>query len=456
MSERIYIWLLRLFPPHFRQVYGEEALQLFRDRYRDEKGFFLRLRLWLDLLLDLAKSLPSEYRYAYSELTGTSQQRAFNGAPTFYLLGAERPRPGALFGGFLWVVMLLTLPLLFNPSGSSGTAGPEMGGESKPGLQTASVSKQQTSGHETSSVVFERWELDAAERHRVVAGAAAKLKQHYIDPQLAHEMSDSLLTHEKNGDDDLANDGDVFALLLTRQMRDISHDNHLELVFSRTPLPVESGEPTPEALAYYREVLRKQNCGFERVEVHPGNVGYLKLNAFPDPTICESIARTALARVNNTRALIFDLRDNRGGQPRMVALIAAYLFDHPAYFYNPRESTSEKSWTPSPVAGNHLADKPVYVLTSTKTISGAEQFCYNLKMLKRATLVGEKTAGAAHAGVWHRIDDHFGMGIPEVRPLNPYSTTDWEQVGVEPDVKVGAADALVTAEKLLQKKLSRR
>jgi C-terminal processing protease CtpA/Prc len=119
--------------------------------------------------------------------------------------------------------------------------------------------------------------------------------------------------------------------------------------------------------------------------------------------------------------------------------------------YNPREKVTRQSWTPSPVPGNHLADKPVYVLTSARTWSGAEQFCYDLKMLKRATLVGETTGGGAHAGVFHRIDDHFGVGIPETAVINPFSKVDWEGVGVAPDVKVKAADALETAEKLAEK-----
>jgi C-terminal processing protease CtpA/Prc len=96
------------------------------------------------------------------------------------------------------------------------------------------------------------------------------------------------------------------------------------------------------------------------------------------------------------------------------------------------------------------------VLTSGSTWSAAEQFSYNLKMLKRATLVGETTRGGAHAGVFHRIDDHFGMGIPETRIVNPFGKADWEGTGVEPDVKVKAADALQTALQLAQGKLHRR
>jgi C-terminal processing protease CtpA/Prc len=147
----------------------------------------------------------------------------------------------------------------------------------------------------------------------------------------------------------------------------------------------------------------------------------------------------------------------------MVSLIAAYLFDHPEYFYNPRENTTERSWTRSPVAGNQLADKPAYILTSARTYSGAEQFSYDLKMLKRATLVGETTRSGTpeaalhpHNGVFHRIDDHFGIGIPEVHAINPFGKTDWEGTGVEPDIKVKADDALTVAEKLARSRRNRK
>ncbi len=79
-----------------------------------------------------------------------------------------------------------------------------------------------------------------------------------------------------------------------------------------------------------------------------------------------------------------------------------------------------------------------------------------LKMLKRATLVGEATAGVAHSGAWHRIDEHFAMAIPEVRPINPYSKTDWSGGGVQPDVKVRAAAALEAAVRLAENKRPKR
>ena len=434
MFEKIYAWLLRLFPSHFREACGDDALQLVRDRARDEKGFFPRIRLVLDLLADLAISVPREHRYVQPALIAAS-----DGIPSFAALEGEAPRAGALlFGSMLAMGALAVFWILFSHAGKL-----RVEGTSGPGLFQSVAAGQSANP-------------DAEERQRVITVAIANLKQHYVDPDVARKMANALLAHDKSGDDNAAVDGAALADLLTRQMRAVSHDMHLVLVYSQQPLPPQPAAPTPENLARYRKAMEENNCTFEEVAVLPHNIGYLKLNAFPDTSVCEATASSAMASVNHADAIIFDLRDNGGGFPNMVALIAAYLFDHPEYLYNPRENTTEQSWTRSPVAGNLIADKPVYVLTSSRTVSGAEQFCFNLKMLKRATLVGETTRGSAHSGVWYRIDDHFGMGIPEVKAINPYSKTDWEGTGVEPDVKVKAADALTTAQKLAQTRLARR
>jgi hypothetical protein len=77
MSEKIYACLLRLYPREFRETYGEEALQVFRDRAREEKGFPRTVRLWLDLVVDLAISLPREYRQAQPVLAEASARHGW-------------------------------------------------------------------------------------------------------------------------------------------------------------------------------------------------------------------------------------------------------------------------------------------------------------------------------------------------------------------------------------------
>jgi C-terminal processing protease CtpA/Prc len=236
-------------------------------------------------------------------------------------------------------------------------------------------------------------------------------------------------------------------------MREATSSNKLVLLYSTHDIPERTQGPPPPLPAAYRDEMQRINCAFERVGILPHNVGYLKLNAFPDASLCQATATAAMTKLNDTDALIFDLRDNRGGFPSMVSLIAAYLFDHPEYMYCPLENTTAESWTRSPVPGNKLSNKPVYILTSSRTISAAEQFTYNLKMLKRATLVGETTAGGGHAANLHSIGDNFYVGTIEVRAINPYAKSDWNDTGIEPDFKVRAPDALRAALKLTNQRL---
>ena len=176
-------------------------------------------------------------------------------------------------------------------------------------------------------------------------------------------------------------------------------------------------------------------------------------------TAAAATVAAAMASLNHADAIIFDVRDNPGGYANMVALIATYLFDRPTHlndFYDRGENSTEQSWTLPPVSGNRLADKPAFVLTSHSTFSAAEGFSYDLKMLNRASLVGETTSGRGHMGMGHRIDDHFTIHVPGIRVINPISKTNWEGTGVEPDVKVRAADALKTAEKLAERALQKK
>jgi peptidase S41-like protein len=297
--------------------------------------------------------------------------------------------------------------------------------------------------------------LEASERQRVLEKAIADLKQYYFDHNRAEKVADALLAHERAGDYNAVTDGQAFANVLARDLIDASHDLHFTVEYTRNVFPDFSKPPPPEVQARYQTAMAQSNCGFEKVEIRAHNVGYIKLNSFPDVAVCQSKAESTMKALNHADALVFDLRDNRGGNGNMAVFLAGYLFDHPEYMFNPRESVTEQNWTRSRVAGSLLIDKPVYILTSSRTYSAAEQFSYDLKMLKRATLVGETTGGASHEGVLHNLDDHFAIGIPEHRPVNPYSDKDWAVTGVEPDVKVRAADALAEGERLAQSRLQR-
>jgi C-terminal processing protease CtpA/Prc len=137
------------------------------------------------------------------------------------------------------------------------------------------------------------------------------------------------------------------------------------------------------------------------------------------------------------------------GDSAMVTLISSYLFGPGTVHLNDlywREGDSTHQWWTLPhVPGKRYAGKDVYVLTSKRTFSAAEEFTYNLKNLKRATIIGETTGGGAHPGGTRRVNDHFFVWVPSGRAINPYSKTNWEGTGVKPDVEISAEQALKTA-----------
>jgi C-terminal processing protease CtpA/Prc len=270
-------------------------------------------------------------------------------------------------------------------------------------------------------------------------------------------MGDTLRAHLRRGDYDAVTNGMSYANLLTRQLQDVSHDRHLRVNFSPARLRDPSSGPPPDAAAGYRRQMESINCGFVKAEQLPGNVGYLKFDLFADPDVCGPTATAAMNFLANTNALIVDMRDNGGGDPKMVALLCSYLFSTPTHLndlWDRKTGETQQYWTLPYVPGQRFGgDKPVYVLTSKRTFSGGEEYTYDLKNLKRATIVGETTGGGAHPVSGRRIDEHFMIGVPGARAINPVSHTNWEGVGVEPDVKVPAADALTTAEKLAAEKL---
>ena len=153
-----------------------------------------------------------------------------------------------------------------------------------------------------------------------------------------------------------------------------------------------------------------------------------------------------MAFLANCDALIVDLRENGGGSPEMIQLLSSYFFSgeprHLNSFYYRLDEKTEQYWTLPYVPGANLAETDLYVLTSSCTFSGAEEFTYNLKNMKRATIIGEATGGGAHPVRLEILNDHFVMRVPYARAVNPISKTNWEGTGIEPDVQVPAGRAL--------------
>lgn len=297
--------------------------------------------------------------------------------------------------------------------------------------------------------------LDAGARGEIVEEIAKVLSESYVIPDIAARMTETVRRNAAAGTYDHLTSPRALADRLTHDLHAVYHDKHLAVRISQADEQDQAPTDEDDDTWWAQDAWR--NYGLEKVERLPGNVGYLKLNQFHPSDGAKRTAAAAMNFVANCDALIFDLRENCGGSPEMIAFLSGYLFDkrvHLNSFYNRREDKYSQTWSEEDVPGQRFgATKPVYVLTSGFTASGAEEFTYNLKNLKRGTIVGETTAGGAHLVFRHRINEDFVIMVPYARAINPITNTNWEGTGVEPDVKVPASRALLVAQKDALKRL---
>jgi retinol-binding protein 3 len=297
-------------------------------------------------------------------------------------------------------------------------------------------------------------------RAAVVAKLADILMEKYVFPDIGRTMADLIRGNLRAGLYAPLERPEDLAQKLTEDILSVSHDKHLGVVYNPDwgwlSWSKEVNEEEQKRLE--KRWSRMENYGFREVRILPGNIGYLKLDYFSGNPDAFPVAVGALAFLAGTDALVFDLRENGGGESQMIQVITSYLFEgepkHLNSFYYRQEDRTEQSWTLPYVPGKRMPDVPVFVLTSERTFSGAEEFSYDLKNLKRATIVGEITGGGAHPVNRERIEGEFWVSVPFARAVNPVSKTNWEGTGVEPDVKVPAPEALDTALALALEKLS--
>jgi peptidase S41-like protein len=296
--------------------------------------------------------------------------------------------------------------------------------------------------------------IDTRTRARVVGRVAALLDSFYVSPQVGKQMRDSLRARLARGAYNRYANGPGLAIRLDTDLEQIARDKHLHVFYFPRPSEPRGGQAPAPSPEQERRAADENNCGFRKVEQLEGNVGYVRFDAFQEPALCASTVAAAMTFIAGTRALIVDLRENGGGKADMVALIASYLFERRTHLndlWTRHTNHTDSFWTQDSVVGRRFGgEKPVYVLTSAHTFSGAEEFAYDLQSLKRATIVGEATAGGAHPVSDARIDDHFVLIVPWGKAINPVTGANWEGVGVVPDVKVPANEALDTAQRLLR------
>lgn len=282
--------------------------------------------------------------------------------------------------------------------------------------------------------------LDASTRAAVVKAAARALREGYVYPEVGDKTAQALEDSLSAGRYDTIIQPLDFARRLTADMSDVAHDLHMKVFLTeRGDGPGGPGAPN--------------EYGVGRADLLPGQIGYLELIAFPPAGLFKGPIDRAMAGLAGTQALIIDARRNGGGDPTGEAYMLSYFLPkRPApvvvdrfVWRRPGTRTFRTEDFPSSPTPFSYAGKPVYVLTSSHTFSGGEAFVYGMQAMHLSTTIGETTGGGANPGGPRTLAAGFSMVLPRGRSSNPVTGTNWEGVGVKPDIAVPATDALKVA-----------
>jgi hypothetical protein len=301
-----------------------------------------------------------------------------------------------------------------------------------------------------------------AEKKEVIDALCANLEREYIFPEITEKYVRMLRDNLRSGQYDKIVQPGEFAVTVTNDLMAVHRDEHLRVLFNPAWVEEERNrrELDGQAIKLQERRSRTTNYGFIEIKILPGNIGYLRLDSFSYDTGAQDAAVGAMGFLANADAVIIDLRRNGGGSPEMVQFLCSYFLDNPrkhlnSFSYKDPERLTQY-WTYTYLPGKRLDKVDLYLLTSENTFSAAEEFSYNLKNLKRATVIGETTGGGAHDNRFVILSDRFEMSLPFARAINPVTKTNWEGVGVEPDVKVPQDKALGTAQAMAIQRLAER
>jgi hypothetical protein len=307
--------------------------------------------------------------------------------------------------------------------------------------------------------------MNRTEQGEVVAQLIRLLDEHYVFPEVAAALAGPL-SARATADADAADGTDAdpadgsgtdadgsaagglpaFAEAVTGDLQSVNGDRHLRLIHHPEALPEGFGEDDVD-IAWMRRWADSTGGGIARVQRLAGNIGYLDIRPvlFP-PAVAGDAMAAAMSLLAGAEALIVDLRRCLGGEPGMVAVACGYLFDGDPVeltgIYHRDTDRVDQLWTPPYLPGRRFGgSRPVYLLTSATTFSGAEALAYDLQRLGRAMVVGERTRGGAHPRRGFRVHPHLEASIPVARAVNPATGGNWEGTGVAPDIETAAADA---------------
>ena len=296
------------------------------------------------------------------------------------------------------------------------------------------------------TLLFTALPVSASAAPRDVAQQVATLiENNYFDSAKGQSIAKDLREAAQSGRFDALTDPRDLAAKLTAQLQPLDHHFRVGWAPPETPSSnpgsAQAAGPGPELSS---ETLdRRSAYGFRRVEMLPGALGYIDMREFADFSFgkpdepARKAVESALTLVSNADAVIIDLRNNGGGSPSMVGYLVSAFTPPDANIYNEfHQREGSESERPKESYSKPRLDVPLYVLISGRTASAAESTAYTLQAAKRAVIVGEVSAGAANPGGEIPAGDGYSVFISTSRTVNVVTGTNWEGVGIQPDVIV--------------------
>lgn len=241
---------------------------------------------------------------------------------------------------------------------------------------------------------------------------------------------------------------DSLAAALTRGLRSATGDGHLYVEH----VGDAEGRGTDWEAWAERERVEEQttNYGFTEARVLDGNIGYLRVVGWMEPQRGYDAAVAAMTFLENTGALVIDVRGNGGGYGGLAELLVSYFFDPPPTLLTTTRY-SDPSVGPSTlytlpfVPGERRVGDPLFVVIDEGTGSASEWFAYTLQAFGKAVVVGEPSHGSANRNTYYDLGGGLRLSVSTGAPINAVTGTNWEGVGVQPDVAVTADEAPAAA-----------
>jgi hypothetical protein len=304
--------------------------------------------------------------------------------------------------------------------------------------------------------------LQAKERTLALDAIIAAIPKTYVFPEKAAAVVAALAQHRRAGRYDLA-DPQLLAERLTDDLRAASGDRHLYLQYDPAHYAAAAtsapGRPAGEEAAFLQRLATRDHHGLTRLERLPGNLRYLKVEAFEwVPDVTGTVYDEALRFLKDGDAIIIDLRGNTGGSHAAVRYLVSHFLDGDVLelTFQARGQPPVQSRTLEHLPAGRLKGLPLYVLIDGNVGSAAEAFAYDVEQFALGTLVGSTTAGAANNNDFTPIAPGFMFSIPFGRPEHAVSHTNWEAVGVHPTVEAPPSQALAVAQGLALARLEAR